>query len=264
MRAVRLLAPVFLFSALTVNAQAGVIYSQTSDYPSNYTALTSQSQASGANYQTYDNFAVTSIISPTDVIDALTWQGIYFDTRGPGFNPPPNPNLLSFKIGFFTNQNNVPGTLIGSAITLNVVGTPSVVGQSIFNGNSTVNVYNFTANLASPFTITKGTTYWLSIVSFPSATQPLFLWTSGTGGDNKSAQLNYATASTILVSGDRAFSLLDTVQTTGLRGSGPPQNEPVGTLEDAGVPEPATWVLAVMGLVGGGARRLLRRRGARD
>ncbi len=251
-----MLTLVVLFPAAS---HAGVLYTQTSSYPGNFNALTSQNQASGANYQSYDNFSLVS----TGTVQSITWQGFYWDPRGSAFNPPA-PNTTSFQIGFFANQNNLPGSLIGSAILLtNVqsafVGT-AAFGPDNFGNLDTVDVMNFSADLATGFTATGGQTYWLSIVSFASSYPPAWLWTSGTGGDGISAQLNYGAANAVYRSGDRTFSLSDAPQ-SGLQSGIPPTNPPTGTLEDAPVPEPGTLALLATGLISSGiGRSLLGRR----
>jgi len=263
MRPIRSLLTAALLALLTADANAGVIYNQSSDYPNSYSALTSQNQASGANYQTFDNFSLTS----TDTIRSITWQGIYWDPRGQAFNPP-TPNTTSFKIGFFANQNNLPSlpnpiTPPGAITLINVnsaiVGT-SKFGPDNFGSFDNVNVINFSADLSSTFTANANTTYWLSIVSFASSYPPAFLWTSGTGGDGKSAQLNYGAPNAIYRPGDRAFSLSDTSQSTLLRGT-PPTSPPTGLEEDIPVPEPGTMMLLATGLVSTLSAKLCRRRG---
>src|SRR5690349_18682147 len=70
-------------------AQAGVVYNQTADYPSGYNALTSQSQATGGSYESYDNFSMSS----AHTVLAITFQGFYWNPQGPSFNPPAVPPL---------------------------------------------------------------------------------------------------------------------------------------------------------------------------
>jgi hypothetical protein len=265
----------FVFSAallagVAVQGEAGTLINQPAQFPNTFNGLTSQNQASGASFQSYDNFTLSG--NPGDLISIVSvgWQGIYWDPSGVNRNPNPNPIDFTpplntsppaatnyFGVGFFSNTpTNLPGTLLNpqpEAIQLKNLAMANV-GQAQFGpnnngGNDTVNVYNFSADLAvsSPFQLHPGT-YWLSIVWFApnNSAPPLFVWTSGTGGDGTSAQLTYGQQNAISAIGDRAFSLSS--------GNG---------LTDVAVPEPGT--LAIMGalfLVGGATRvRRWRMRG---
>jgi hypothetical protein len=224
---------------------AGLLYNQPSDYPNFFTALTSQNQASGASFQSFDDFTLSS----TGTIESITWQGLYCNFNGGG---PATPNTTSFQIGFFANDNNLPsanpvsggGLILLTGVQSAIVGT---AGLQPFG--DTVNVVNFSANLQTPFAAQANTTYWLSIVSFANSYPPGWLWTSGTGGDGKSAQLTYGDGNPIYPpgAGDRAFSLSSSPQGDLVVGS-PPTNSPVGQVADA-VPEPGTLSLAVIAVV---------------
>lgn len=266
----RLLLIAAIMIAGSAQGQAGVvIYNQTSNYPSNFNAITSQSQATGGNYQSYDNFTLGTGAS----IGSLTFQGFFWDPRSQSVNPvnPSSMLPLNFQIAFFQNTNNLPGSLapLGGPISLTgiqmaQVGTASF-GPDNTGHNDTVDVLNFTANLSTAFSALANTTYWLSIVSFtpppvgPPPSNAVWLWTSGTGGDGKSAQLNYGQPNPVYITGDRAFSLSTGQVTGGLLGSDGPTDPPTGQLLDA-VPEPGS--LAIMGtlLLGCGAMIFWRRR----
>jgi len=210
------------------SATAGtILFNQAPQYPGVYNAAVSQDQASGAQYQTYDDFSLLS----GGTISQITWQGFYWNRYNSGANPPA-PNTNSFQIGFFQNNLGVPGNLIAGPILLTSVKS-SIVGLSNFNG-STVQIRNYSANLQTSFTAIAGTTYWLSIVSFASGMPPEWLWTSGSGGNNVSAQQQYG-VSLSQIPRDRALALFS----SGL-GEPPP----------AVVPEPGTWVLVGLGVAG--------------
>jgi hypothetical protein len=241
------------------SAQAGPLpYSQPSQYPNQFNAITSQNEASGANFQSFDDFT----LSATGTIESITWQGLYWNFNG-GPNPAP-PNTTSFEIGFFANVNNLPSpnpVSGGGPILLTGVQS-AVVGTAVFGPNQdTVNVINFSANLQTAFTAQANTTYWLSIVSFANSYPPAWLWTSGTGGDGKSAQLNYGSPNPVYVPGDRAFSLSASPQGDLIVGS-PPANPPIGELADA-IPEPGTLSLAAIAMISFAAVRFGRRTGSR-
>ena len=209
-------------------AQGGtILFNQAPQYPNVYNAAVSQDQASGAQYQTFDDFSLLS----GGIINQMTWQGFYWNRYNSGANPP-SPNTTSFQVGFFQNNLGVPGNLIAGPILLTSVKS-SIVGLSNFNG-ATVQIRNYSANLQTSFFANPGTTYWLSIVSFASGAPPEWLWTSGQGGNNLSAQEQYG-VSLSQIPRDRALALFS----AGL-GEPPP---PV-------IPEPGTCVLAGLGLAG--------------
>ncbi len=254
----------------SLRSEAALLVNQPSDYPGSFTAITSQSLASGASYESFDNFTVGS--TPADVL-SLTWQGLYWDPRSLSLNPPDSPpNSVPpgvFEIGFYTNVNNLPGTLIGSAAIGLTITDSAVVGQAKFGPDNagsfdTVNITNYSANLVTPFDLTpyEGQQLWLTIVWFPTVTPsypPVWLWTSGEGGDGKSAQLNYSQGSIYYTTGDRAFSLSSNADSSlPLTSPGDPNNLPLGQLADA--PEPGSLALAVAGLVLCGTAAFWRRR----
>ncbi len=223
-------------------AAGPVLYSQPSQYPNQFNGITSQNQGSGANWQSFDDFTLAA----AGTIQSITWQGLYWNFNG-GPNPAP-PNTTSFQIGFFANVNNQPSAnpVSGGGPILLTGVQSAVVGTALFEGD-TVNVINFSANLQTAFTAQANTTYWLSIVSFANSYPPAWLWTSGTGGDGTSAQLNYGAPNPVYAVGDRAFSLSASPQGDLVVGS-PPPNPPIGQLADA-IPEPGTLSLAGIAIV---------------
>ena len=209
-----------------VSSQAGtILFNQAPQYPGLYNAYVSQNQASGAQYQTYDNFSLAG----GGTISQLTWQGFYWNRLNHNANPPA-PNTTSFQIGLFQNNLGLPGPLVAGPILLTSVKS-TIVGNSTFNGDS-VQIRNYSANLQSSFTAAPGTTYWLSIVSFASGAPPEWLWTSGQGGDNKSAQEQYGVGIS-QVQRDRAFALY-----SANLGEAPP---PL-------IPEPSSLIVSVLGV----------------
>src|SRR5262245_20309997 len=92
------LAVVALLS-VAERGDAAIVYNQPSQFPGLFNAITSQSQASGGQFQSFDNFTLTS----TEEIESVAWQGFFWNPRGPSFNPVTNPAPLSFKIDFYAN-----------------------------------------------------------------------------------------------------------------------------------------------------------------
>ena len=219
--------------------QAGtILFNQAPQYPGLYNAAVSQNQASGAQYQTYDDFSLAG----GGTVSQLTWQGFYWNRLNHNANPPA-PNTTSFQVGFFQNNLGLPGTLVAGPIVLTSVKS-TIVGNSTFNGDP-VQIRNYSANLQSSFSASPGTTYWLSIVSFASGAPPEWLWTSGQGGDNYSAQTQYGVSLT-QIPRDRAFALY-----AANLGEAPP---PL-------IPEPGSIVLSGLGLVSWLVLEALRRAG---
>ena len=224
-----------LWGANSLHA-ATILFNQAPQYPGLYNAAVSQNQASGAQYQTYDDFSLAG----GGTISQLTWQGFYWNRLNHNANPPA-PNTTSFQVGFFQNNLGLPGTLVAGPILLTSVKS-TIVGNSIFNGDP-VQIRNYSANLQSSFSASPGTTYWLSIVSFASGAPPEWLWTSGQGGDNYSAQEQYGVSLT-QIPRDRAFALYAANL-----------GDPLPPL----IPEPGTCVLAGLGLVTWLSAQALRR-----
>jgi len=237
--------------------QAAVIYSQSGDYPSGFNALTSQSQATGGSYEAYDNFAM----STAHTVAAMSFQGFYWNPTGPTVNPPALPPLQNLQVGFYTNVNNAPNTFLGSTtftnFTFSKVGSAGF-GPDLTGHTDTVDIYNFTGNLANTFSASANVTYWLSVVSFAPSSPVLWLWTSGSGGDGRSMQKQY-TDGLYNATRDRTFSLYDTTNPL-LGATLPPEELPSGELVDA--PEPASLTLGVIGLTCVAGLRLRRRASA--
>jgi hypothetical protein len=260
-----------LFAGLPARSDADFLVNQPSQYPNPFNGMTSQNAASGASFQSFDNFTLTG--SNPVTISSITWQGIYWNPVNPSanpldFSPPSNtpPNLTEnyFAIGFFADSNNLPvlnpqpEAIPLTNLTFANVGT-AVFGPDNGGGYDTVNVYNFSADLAAaqnPFQLNPGT-YWLSIVWFApnNSYPPVFVWTSGTGGDGKSAQLAYGQPNAEYVPADRAFTLSSEAS------SGPldaieHQNTPIGQLAD--LPEPGSFAIVAALFAIGGASHFRR------
>lgn len=141
------------------------------------------------------------------------------------FNGAP-AGINAFTVNFYSDLAGAPGSLLQST-TISGDGSEALFGCDSFQCSN----YSLDVNFAAA----GGTTYWMSIVPdmiFP----PQWGWAGGTGGDGASYQMFFGTGAAI--EGDRAFTL---------NGA-------------AGVPEPASWALMIMGFGGVGAAMRSRRR----
>jgi hypothetical protein len=102
----------------------------------------------------------------------------------------------------------------------------TVVGDTAFNlpPSVPVTVFDFEANLATPFLTQPGEVYWLSVLSNSPTFNPLWAWFQGTGGDGITIQDQLLVGTRFVRPEDRAFSL-----------------------EGRVVPEPSSLVLAAAG-----------------
>ena len=154
---------------------------------------------------------------------AATITGVSF--TGGYFNPPTQGMITAFTVQFYSDAAGQPGSSIYSVFV------PGDGGESC--GGGVICTYD----LATSFTAAAGVQYWLSIVpdiAFP----PQWGWAFGTGGDATAYQDFFGTRSQIGT--DFAF-----------------------TLTGAGVPEPATWAMMLIGF-GAIGYSMRRRRGARE
>jgi len=216
-----------------------IVYNQPSVFPGPYFSWTSDRDASGGGFRSYDNFGLSQ---PT-LIDGVNWEGFYLDEITPGNNPPV-PDTTSWEISFWSNVSGQPDVLLQSQ-TIPVTNVQrAVVGNTTFNlpPSVPVTLFSFEADMIIPYLATPGTTYWLSVLSDSPTFNPLWSWFQGTGGDGITIQDQLQGGPRFVRAEDRTFSL-----------------------EGQVVPEPSTLVLLVAGIGAtpsyGGVRRLRSRDG---
>jgi len=215
-------------AALSAPAFAETVYDQPGTTAACAGACWTSSFGDGVGFQAYDDFSLTADANVT----GATWRGFI---QGPDSNGPVDPAIQDWTISFSADNSGAPGSVLYSHTFAAADVSTTFLGDSTFNG--TVHVYEFHVDLPGGFAATAGTTYWFS----PFATQehfyPFFSWSPAaaqTGGTTY--QIFRPNGDTFVRPGDRAFSL------------------------QAGVPEPATWAVMLVGL--GGAGAMLRRRRA--
>ena len=191
-----------------------------------YAAWTSDREVAGDGFgfRSYDNFSLPQLT----LIDGVNWQGFYLDFVTPGNNPPA-PDAIFWEISFWSDFNGQRDALLYSQTLPAANVQTTVLGTTSFDLPPPVPVvlFNFEADLPTPFLANPGTTYWLSVTSYSPNVNPVgWSWFQGTGGDGITIQEAYPGGFRFPPrEGDRAFSL-----------------------EGQVVPEPSTLVLLVTGL----------------
>ncbi|MDG3007382.1 hypothetical protein [Paludisphaera mucosa] len=212
-------------------------------------------------YQTYDDFRLGSDAAVTSV----NWQGFYYDSQNTGANPV-GPDTSQWQVGFYGDGGGAPGGAI-SEQTLSAASVTTTLAGTLAFAGSTVNVYDFHADLTGPVDLSGGSTYWLSVLSIQDAFNPFFAWMSSNQGLNGlSFQRWYVEGIDVVQERDRAFSL---------GGAGgvlydQPADYPTfpdgvytawtSTVTAAAVPEPAALVQATLAVAAAGGLALRRRR----
>jgi PEP-CTERM motif len=216
------------------------------DYWSSAFSTTSfDGAANDGGLRTYDSFTLTSSATVSEV----EWFGTYIATMANGFPGAGSPNTNTWDLTFYNDNSGVPGTVVENA----VLSASSVTAVNIGPGlvaPAPVGVFEFTATLPTPVTLSGGVQYWFSPWSLQTGSIELpgdsFFWIQGTGGNSPSFQQQFTTGDSVDGSGtpshDEAFALLASVQSPALT-----------------TPEPASLFLIVLGLAAVGMIRVRKR-----
>jgi hypothetical protein len=168
------------------------------------------------NHQAADDF--TPLV--TTAIRTVSWQGGYCGGLPlAGAVPPPTADARAFVVSFYPDQNGTP-QLYGGTQLYEVTFTPAEAHERFtFDTGATANVcdnqtpnasyYEYTAVLPTPFSVTAGTRYWLSVRADLPYDMPIaWGWRVGTPDNNYSV---FAGLDIRLVTStaDLAFSLSD-------------------------------------------------------
>ncbi|HTP64988.1 MAG TPA: PEP-CTERM sorting domain-containing protein [Geobacteraceae bacterium] len=161
-----------LFVLGASSAFGQIVYSQPSTFPDgNFYASQNDTTGGYGNFATvYDNFKLANDTQVTDV----HWSGGYW-SGNPG-------TIAKFTISFWADDAGKPGSAL-SIQQINGNANETLIGIN----NSTLNVYSYYADLATPFLASGNAQYWLSIVpdiGFP----PQWGWEAGKGGDGTAYQ----------------------------------------------------------------------------
>jgi len=147
-----------------------IVFSNPPDFPGPMYAWTSTYDpvTYGNLWRTFDNFSLCD----TREIIRVNWQGFSFtsDTLSATSIP-----VSAFHIAFHSDAGGEPGGLL---LQETVGFTQSIAGFVDFFGNGSIQtVYDYSADLTG-FTVTAGTTYWLSVQGI-TADPAFWTWTSG-------------------------------------------------------------------------------------
>ena len=159
----------------------------------------------------WDDF--TSATSTT--IRAVSWQGGYCDSKGPGLPPrvsPPRPASSTFQLSFLPDSNGRPKDFASpSPLTLTSAEAHEQLAFDVDRSDAYCSYYNYAAALSTPFPVTAGTRYWLLIRAYIGAGESPWGWRIGQQDNSVSAQ-GALNGGIFIVTRDLAFSLSDQVR----------------------------------------------------
>jgi hypothetical protein len=159
-------AAVALAAILAAPCRGDVIYSQPRDFPAGgFDVSQINPGAPSPRTQVYDDFTAFRLVYVT----GITWSG------GGGEEAP--EETVGFTFGFYADNGGAPGALLHSE---SISGDANATFVGIDNASRPT--YDYSATLTTPFALTAGTTYWLSIVA-TLAPPDQWGWRTGTGGD---------------------------------------------------------------------------------
>ncbi len=170
-------------------------------------ARTSQIVSNGAlPGEVFDDFTFTG----SGTIRTFGWQGIYCVQQVNA--PAPAPTATAFRVSIYTDvagRPNVTTPVQTSTYTLAQVAQTfdkTVTGLTCGTAaNTTWPFYRYSVTLATPFAVTAGTKYWVSVQALTPSYDVYWGWRDGTPDNNSSLQLFNGTYTTYAI--DRAYSL---------------------------------------------------------
>jgi hypothetical protein len=170
-------------------------------------ARTSQIVTNGAPpSQVFDDFTFAT----DGTIRSVRWQGIYCVQQANA--PAPAPTASSFTVSFYTDaagRPNIAAPVQTSTYTVAQTGQAFEKNVGGLNcgtaANTTWPFYNYAVTLATPFTASAGTKYWISVQATTPSYDVYFGWRDGTVNNRMSLQLFEGDYTTYDV--DRAYAL---------------------------------------------------------
>jgi hypothetical protein len=199
-----LVAALALIAVLAAPAGADVLVSQASDFPgSGFEDSQYDPTVPGFFIQVFDNVKLTATATAT----GLSWEGGY-PTSLDGLNRPSANAITGFMIGIYAdNGSGQPGTLIQSENILGNAGETLVGTDNNFASDTHGQfTYDYSTVLPTAFTLTAGTTYWISIAAVLDPAIQTWGWHTSVAGDQQA----FSTAINGFVPNDVAFTLTST------------------------------------------------------
>lgn len=156
----------------------------------------------------FDDF----ILDEPATIRTVDWQGIYC-VQQPNAAAP-TPTASSFTITFYSNASGRPNTAAPLHTSTYTVAQAGQVFEKTVNGltcgtapNTTWPFYRYSVELSTPFTVTAGTRYWISIQATTPSYAVYYGWRDGRPDNASSLQLFNGDYTEFPI--DRAFSLTE-------------------------------------------------------
>jgi hypothetical protein len=168
--------------------QASILFQNAPDYPSSYDNSPSENGANGLSFFSFSPFQLAGAAT----IDAIKWQGLYV-SADLSANPPP-PVATGFQILIFGDLAGLPDPSavvygqpnIAKGLGANDVNETFVANDPNFflgfANQTTAAVYDYSVNLATPVSVSGGTTYWLSIAANSPNDYGLPYWGQNSSG----------------------------------------------------------------------------------
>ena len=156
-----------------------------------YYTWASCADANGAPINTgYDNFSP----STNAYVTAVQWRGNYIAYPNVPNNNPVGPDTSAFTVSFLADDNGSPGAVLATGTINNADCNPQSLGtlsgfQYVNNSGSsyTITYYSYRAVLPTPFAVTAGQKYWISIVGVLDQDDVFWSWFSSGGANDGSS-----------------------------------------------------------------------------
>lgn len=199
-------ASLVLLSLLSLSSVIAVdLFNQPTTYPNVCAGCWTSHTSTGKNgFQAFESFTLSS----TQRISEVRWQGLYWDSIKAANNPVA-PITTTWEISIWSDAAGAPGVQLHVETKPFADVSSILVGNTVMYNGDTVPVFDFAFRLATSFWASAETTYWVSPRSFGPASDAIFSWGSGTGGDGTTFQLAYPSGKTFIQSGDRALTLVE-------------------------------------------------------